>query len=92
MTLKELGLRAEANEVELKAHWRQLAAVHHPDRGGDPTEFARLRAQYETALLEVAQPLVCSECGGRGFVPMMHGFFQARGACKTCCGAGTVQR
>jgi len=40
--LQTLGLPADADPQTIKARWRQLSLVHHPDRGGDPAVFQRL--------------------------------------------------
>jgi DnaJ family protein A protein 2 len=44
-----LGLDATASAEEVRAAYRKLALKHHPDRGGDKTEFQRVQAAYETA-------------------------------------------
>lgn len=51
--LSALGLTSDATSDEIQKAWRKLAKIHHPDRGGDPEEFKRLRDAYERAL-EVA--------------------------------------
>lgn len=40
--LHELGLDRGATAAEAHESWRQLAKVHHPDRGGDPAAFRRI--------------------------------------------------
>lgn len=63
MTLHEaykiLGLPPEATAAEVKAAYRRLAAEAHPDRGGQTSEFIRVRAAYEilTAFLAGDRPL-----------------------------------
>lgn len=42
-----LGLAPSAGPGELKRAYRRLAREHHPDRGGDPASFHRIRAAYE---------------------------------------------
>ena len=42
-----LGLGPTATLAEVKARFRELAMVHHPDKGGDAAEFRRLRDAYE---------------------------------------------
>jgi len=46
--LAELGLDDKADMPTIKARYRQLASEHHPDKGGDPEEFRRIREAYET--------------------------------------------
>jgi DnaJ-class molecular chaperone len=92
MSLKLLGLPASASEAQLKAHWRQLAAKHHPDRGGDPAVFDQLRKQYSVALEEIDQPLPCGICGGSGKLPKTKGFNKLLTRCESCNGLGTWPR
>ena len=47
--VKALGLRLPCSEEDVKEAYRQLAEQHHPDRGGDRKQFARLKSQYEEA-------------------------------------------
>ncbi|CAE7258647.1 Wwox [Symbiodinium natans] len=42
-----LGLGPEAGPREAGRAYRQLARQHHPDKGGDPEAFRRLRAAYK---------------------------------------------
>jgi hypothetical protein len=46
--LTVLGLGAQATQRDLKRRYRQLAAAHHPDRGGAPESFVAIRQAYET--------------------------------------------
>ena len=39
-----LGVGANATEAEVSAAYRRLAMEHHPDRGGDPSQMARINA------------------------------------------------
>jgi len=43
-----LGLKAGASEEEVKKAYRKLAMKHHPDRGGDETEFKKIKEAYES--------------------------------------------
>nr|CAB3265944.1 translocation protein SEC63 homolog [Phallusia mammillata] len=42
-----LGVSEDANKVELKKRFRQLVLEKHPDKGGDPEEFMRIRKAYD---------------------------------------------
>lgn len=45
--LDVLGLNADFTRAGLRRAWREYAARHHPDQGGDGSTFARGRAAYE---------------------------------------------
>jgi hypothetical protein len=45
-----LGVRPAATRTEVINAYRVLAKVHHPDTGGDPAQFRRLRVAYENAI------------------------------------------
>lgn len=45
--LAELGLDDQADSAAIRTRYRQLASVHHPDKGGDPDAFRRIRDAYE---------------------------------------------
>lgn len=47
--LETLGLPADAGPDAIKARWRELSLVHHPDRGGDPEAYKKISAAW-TAL------------------------------------------
>ena len=46
-----LGVGAHASREEIERAFRSLASEHHPDRGGDPHQMARINAARD-ALLE----------------------------------------
>ena len=46
--LQTLGLEAGADWTNIRRSYRRLAAVHHPDKGGDARVFVRIREAYET--------------------------------------------
>lgn len=46
---KTLGITWPCSPEDLKATWRKLALQHHPDRGGRPEEFIRIKAAYDQA-------------------------------------------
>ena len=41
-----LGIPRGASEQEIKSAYRKLAMKHHPDRGGDATEFQKIQEAY----------------------------------------------
>lgn len=43
-----LGLSQPVTFATVKRAWREYAARHHPDQGGDPATFVRGRTAYET--------------------------------------------
>lgn len=86
-----LGLPETATPDEVKAKWRRLAAIHHPDKGGDAAEFSRLRALYSAALAESMEPKQCIICNGIGKVKQSHGFSSIDMPCMPCGGTGHVQ-
>jgi DnaJ-domain-containing protein 1 len=45
--LSVLGLQTNATLVEVKQAYRRLAALHHPDKGGNQQKFIETRAAYE---------------------------------------------
>ncbi|MCB0191916.1 MAG: DnaJ domain-containing protein [Anaerolineae bacterium] len=45
-----LGVEQDAGLAAVRNAYRALARRHHPDAGGDPEEFQRLRRAYEQAL------------------------------------------
>ncbi|MFM9025337.1 MAG: hypothetical protein ACKON7_08370 [Planctomycetaceae bacterium] len=48
--LAELGLRPPVTLDDVKQTYLSKAKLAHPDRGGDPAAFVRLRAAYEEAI------------------------------------------
>ncbi|KAF8069581.1 DJA6 [Scenedesmus sp. PABB004] len=42
-----LGVASTASGAEIKAAWRRLARLHHPDAGGQAAAFLRCRLAYE---------------------------------------------
>ena len=49
--LVTLGLDRDADLEQVKASYRRLALVHHPDKGGEPAEFHRIKRAYDQALV-----------------------------------------
>ena len=48
--LATLGLGRDADLEQVKASYRRLALVHHPDKGGEAAEFQRIKRAYDQAL------------------------------------------
>lgn len=42
-----LGVRREATADEIRAAWRSLAQLHHPDKGGDGEKFKSLSEAWK---------------------------------------------
>lgn len=55
-----LGLPTSADVASVKRAYRRLARKHHPDVGGDPATFQRLRAAYEVLRTQPAPADVVS--------------------------------
>ena len=90
--LEVLGLPTGATQDEVRGAWKKLAAVHHPDRGGDPAEFDRYRQAYLTALQdapEVRAPVLCTSCHGTGKLRVTRGWTSVELPCSRCEGSGT---
>lgn len=45
--LEKLELPEDADQQQIRHRYRQLAAQHHPDKGGDPLEFIALKEAYD---------------------------------------------
>lgn len=86
--LQLLGLPLTASPEAVRLAWRQLAAQHHPDRGGDAAQFQAARAAYEVALAHAQQPKLCPRCEGRGKVMVFHGWSGVPVVCPDCQGGG----
>ena len=85
---QDFGITPEARPVEVKAHWRDLASRLHPDAGGDPKEFDRMRQLYNK-IIESAR--ICKACGGTGRTMKQAGFAQLPMPCETCGGKGEFE-
>jgi DnaJ-domain-containing protein 1 len=48
--LATLELEENADSEMIISRYRKLAAIHHPDRGGDSSSFIRIRQAYETLI------------------------------------------
>jgi len=90
--LEVLGLPATATLADVRARWRELAAIHHPDRGGDADVFHTLRQAYTAALELVVKPVRCAACHGTGRVTQGRGVNTIKLRCEACHGRGTIKR
>jgi len=88
--LEKFGLSNNATPEEVRAEWRRLASINHPDKGGDATEFARLRVLYVAALSEANEPKDCPQCLGNGKIKQSYGFNSIDLPCASCGGSGHV--
>ena len=43
-----LGVAKNATQDDIKKAYRRMAAIHHPDKGGDTAEFQKIQSAYET--------------------------------------------
>lgn len=85
---KTLGLPDTATPDEVKAKWRELCMIHHPDRGGNPVEFDEIRRAYKQAYAEASEPKPCDACKGSGKTKVTHGFNSVEVTCRFCAGSG----
>jgi DnaJ-class molecular chaperone len=82
-----LGLEVTASITEIKARFKELSLVHHPDVGGDAERFRVLHEAY-LAALEEASEQPCEECQGSGKLTVQTGWRVTRVTCPSCGGSG----
>ncbi len=51
-----LGVSDDATNEEVKKRFKQLAAIHHPDKGGDEAEFKKFKRAYEQIIKGASEP------------------------------------
>ena len=83
-----LGLPDTATPDEVKAKWRELCMIHHPDRGGNAVEFNTIRKAYKVAMEEASEPKPCGSCKGSGKVTQTMGWSSIELPCQACGGSG----
>lgn len=82
-----LGLEPEASVKEVKARFKELSLVHHPDVGGDAEKFRLMQEAYQVAL-EEAEERPCPSCKGKKKVPVQRGWEITLVDCEDCGGKG----
>jgi DnaJ family protein A protein 2 len=45
-----LGIKPDAAKADIRNAFRALSKIHHPDAGGDPNDFKRLREAYDAGM------------------------------------------
>jgi len=50
MWFEVLGVKADATKTDIRNAFRALSKIHHPDTGGAPADFKRLREAYDTGI------------------------------------------
>ena len=89
---EKLGLTQDASLAEVKAAWRRLAFIYHPDReGGDAAEFDLCNKAYQACLVEAAKAKPCKGCGGTGKQMVNSGFTATSISCRLCAGSGVQE-
>jgi DnaJ-class molecular chaperone len=83
-----MGLPDTATPDEVKAKWRELCMIHHPDRGGNAVEFNTIRKAYKQAFAEASEPKACPQCLGTGKTKQTYGFSSIELPCAQCEGVG----
>ncbi len=53
---KTLGVDPTASKDQIKAAYRKLASIHHPDKGGDTAKFQEIQAAYDALTGNRLQP------------------------------------
>jgi len=87
-----LGLPDLATAGEVKTAYHRLAEGTHPDKGGDPREFHKIRLAYVQAMSIAVEPVTCDGCLGTGRAMVSRGFSAIGVICAMCGGTGTVER
>jgi len=79
--------RAESPE-DLKARWRKMAKLTHPDtKGGSAEQFALCKEAYDQVKAE-GKFTECQSCKGLGCREIIKGFYVLKETCKFCNGKG----
>lgn len=83
-----LGIPDTSTPDEVRAKWRELCMIHHPDRGGNSVEFDLIRKAYKAAMEEASKPKACAVCNGVGKIIQTAGWSSIEMPCRVCEGSG----
>lgn len=83
-----LGVAATATVDEIKAKWRELCMIYHPDRGGDAAQFHDICTAYKVALASSRATKICMACAGVGKLKQTRGLHSVDLLCMACRGTG----
>lgn len=98
---KILGVNLQTEEPEIRAAYIALAQQHHPDKGGDPSTFAKINEAYRLLTDRKQRSLFmkdlaiwnkcCPMCKGIGVVFKQRGLVgRDQKTCSSCGGAGVI--
>jgi DnaJ-class molecular chaperone len=87
-----LELHESAKVDDVKAAWRRLRSIHHPDHGGSREKFDEIHSAY-TRAVEIAkqnQDLLntCPQCNGAKRYTKTRGIHSVTLDCGLCFGTG----
>lgn len=85
-----LGIDDNSTTDQVKDAWRELARIHHPDKGGNPDNFVPLLKAYKEALTKANEPKKCASCKGSGQTKQGSGFSFIHQKCNACKGKGVT--
>lgn len=60
-----LSISKSASQAEIKAAYKKACQKHHPDKGGDPEEFAKIAKAYEV----LRSPMLRKQYDASGEIP-----------------------
>jgi len=84
-----MGLQPGCGSEAVKSKWRELAGIHHPDRGGSSVKFSTFRKAYVLVRqYEETQEAKCPACLGQKKVASGAGFNKLLMPCQPCKGTG----
>lgn len=75
---------------EVKEAYKNKAGEVHPDRGGTPEDFHRVKQAFDLIkeALHVPSKLKCEACEGKGHIEIRNGFHVIKQRCRWCRGTG----
>lgn len=85
-----LGLAYDAPYSDVVLAWRAARSTAHPDRGGDPAKFIRLKQAWEAASVHASRPRPCPACDGTGKRTVGRGWTRLGLPCLDCGGTGRL--